>query len=216
MSDVMPIPGKEVYMPPVHWYQQGETFDTGNFHEPDVQSYTYQDEWHAVYTIQLGELIESGVFDWARPEVDWSDAAYDQEQYERLCSYFNERFYWREISALPIKEWFMHLHRKLVYELMPKYRPMYAALEQGFNPLADSDKYFKERHINSQYPETLLSENADYISDGHDVENEELIIKNVGDTVQNFKDKYRSVDELVLDELESLFVCMYTSHVNGW
>ena len=216
MSDVMPIPGKEVYMPPVHWYQQGETFNTGNFHEPDVQPYTYQDEWHAVYTIQLGELIESGVFDWSRPEIEWSGAAYNEEQYERLCAYFCERFYWREISTLPVKEWFMHLHRKLVFELMPKYGPMYEAVDEGINPLAKSYEYFKERHINSEYPETLLSQNADYISNGHDIENERIVINTIGDGVQDYVAKYRYVDELVCDELESLFICMYTSNVNGW
>ena len=216
MSDVMPIPGKERYLPPVHWYQQGETFNTGNFHESDIQSYIYQNEWHAVYTIQLGELIESGVFDWSKPEIDWKASAYDNEQYERLCNYFNERFYWREISTLPIKEWFMHLHRKLVFELIPKYKPMYEAIKDGINPLAKSDEYFKERHINSQYPETLLSENADYISDGHDVENERIVINTIGDGIQDYVTKYKYVDELVCDELESIFICMYTSNVNEW
>ena len=76
-----------------------------------VETYTGRDEWHDVYTISLGELVADGSFDWSRPELDWSDAAYDAEQYTRVCDYFIQRFYWREISLLPLKKWFMpNLH----------------------------------------------------------------------------------------------------------
>lgn len=189
-----------------------ETFEehTGESYE----DYHGHDEWHAVYTIQLGELVEAGLFDW-KGITDWHEAAYSPEQYERVCAYFIERFRYREISIIPYKEWAQMLHRKLVYELSPKYNPLYARIDEGIAPLAEKDDYFKERRIESSYPETLLSENADYITDGADVENERIIEGNVSDLVEKFNAKYKYVDELMLDELESMFVSMYTANVNA-
>ena len=205
------------YLKPPHPWQDWETFDPEQgLSVEEFEDYTFQDEWHAVYSIQLGELVQSGVFDWTRPELDWNAAALDEEQYRRVCEYFIERFYWREISITPALQWMQTLRRKLVFELMPKYKPMYEVIAEGINPLAKEDEYFKERHINSDYPETLLSGNADYISDGYDKENERVLINTIGDGVVDYVEKYRYIDELLLDELESLFVCMYTSYVNGF
>ena len=124
------------YLKPAHTWQEWETFD------PET-------DWP--------EFVE---------DYDESSAALDSEQYSRVCAYFIERFRYREISITPALEWFQMLKRKLVFELMPKYKPMYEVIAEGINPLAKEDEYFKERKINSDYPETLLSENADYISDG--------------------------------------------------
>lgn len=178
-------------------------------------NYTGIEQWNAVYTIQLGELIESGVFDWTRPELDWSAAKYDDEQYERLCAYFAERFYYREISIEPFKQWANFLKRKLVYELMPKYKPLYERVAEGINPLSDENEYYKNRTIESAYPETLLSENADYITDGKDEEFQRIKEGNFVDSMANYADKYRSVDEMILDELEIMFVGLYTANVNA-
>lgn len=181
-----------------------------------VNEYTGCPEWHAVYTIQLGELVQTNVFDWSRPELDWKAAAYDDEQYERVCAYFIKRFYFREVSLLPLLEWFNLLQNKLVYELMPKYRPLYKRLESGFNPLGIEDEYYKRRTINSAYPETMLSGNADYISDGTDEEWERVL---EGETVERFNTyvlEFHSIDEALLDELEDMFVCMYSANVNAW
>jgi hypothetical protein len=71
----------------------------------DALEYTGVDEWNAVYTVSIGELQAAGVFDWSNPLLDWSGAAYDEEQYERVCNYFVERFYYREISLEPFEEW---------------------------------------------------------------------------------------------------------------
>lgn len=172
-------------------------------------------EWHAVFTIQLGELVDSGVFDWSRPELDWRNAAYSQEQYDRVCAYFIERFEFREISIIPPYEWFKILHRKLVYELMPVYREIYKSLEGGFNPIADKDRYYKERDITSDFPETLLSENADYISTGFDKEFQEIEInRGYADALESAK-LIHSIDEMLLDELECCFFGLYTANVNG-
>ena len=173
-------------------------------------------EWHAVFTIQLSELVETGMFDWSMPELDWSSAAYSPEQYARLCDAFIQRFYWREISMLPPGQWYQQLRYKLIYELMPKYKPMYAAEGEGFNPYADYDEYHKRRTIGSEYPETLLSGNSDYISEGQDMEYETVRLGNVADNAEKYLQKFRAVDALVLDELETMFICMYAANINGW
>lgn len=178
-------------------------------------NYTGVAKWNAVYTIQLGELIESGVFDWKRPELDWSVAKYDDEQYVRLCAYFVDRFYYREISMEPFKLWANFLKRKLVYELMPKYKPLYERVAEGINPLSDENEYYKNRTIESAYPETLLSENADYITDGKDEEFQRIKEGNFVDVMDNYAMKYRSIDQMILDELEILFIGLYTANMNA-
>ena len=177
--------------------------------------YTGIDQWNAVYTIQLGELVANGVFNWNMPELDWKNAAYDETQYARVCSYFVERFYYREISIEPFAEWARTLKRKLVFELMPKYKPLYERIGEGINPLSSSNEYYKSRSIGSAYPETLLSENADYITDGKDIEEQRIKEKDFTQAVDDFAARYKSVDELMLDELETMFISMYTTNVNA-
>ena len=184
-------------------------------HVKELHEYTGHEEMHAIYTVYLNELIETGVFDWSRPELDWKAAAYDDAQYERICTYFIERFRYREISLTPILEWMNILHRKLVFELMPKYKPLYARFDEGINPFQDYDEYHKSRSIDSSYPETLLSQNQDYISSGNDTEHETVREGNIVDSNDNYVVKFRSVDESLLDELESMFTCMYSAYVNG-
>ena len=210
-----PAPGTEIGIPPVHFGQEWETYQNNIWEVEKQLVYKYQNEWHAVYTVYLGELMESGVFDWSRPELDWSGAAFDEQQYKRVCDYFNLRFKWREISILPIIKWFDYLRNKLVYELMPKYKPLYERVAEGVNPLAGENEYYKNRTIQSAYPETLLSDNADYITDGRDEEFQRIKEKGTADAMEIFAAKYKGVDELLLDELEILFIGMYTTNVNG-
>ena len=176
--------------------------------------YTGQMESHAVYTVELCELMQSGAFDWKRPELDWSEAAYDEAQYERFCKYFEQRFMFREISMLPPLQWFTAFKRMMVYELMPKYKPLYAQVAGGIAPLGENE-YYKERHVSSAYPETLLSGNSDYISSGEDREFERIKIDNAAEALEAYRNGFRSVDAALGDELEVLFVSMYTSYVNG-
>lgn len=205
-----------VEFPPNHLGQEWETFDANDWNYQDIIEYTGQDETHAVYGIPLHDLIESGVFDWNRKELDWKDAAYDTAQYERVCAYFIERFRFRSPSIVPMLEWMYALRRMLIYELMPKYKPLYAQIEGGIAPLGE-DEYYKERKISSMYPETLLSGNSDYISSGDDREFERIKVSNAADDAANFAEKYRGVDELMLDEIDAkLFTHMYTTNVNGF
>ena len=178
-------------------------------------AFTGNDEYNAVYTVQLGELVSKGVFDWDMPILNWKDAAFDDAQYSRICAYFIERFYYREISLEPFEEWARTLRRKIVFELMPKFIPLYERIGEGINPLQESNEYYKNRTIGSAYPETLLSENADYITDGKDEEYQRLKENEFADSIDNYVNVYRSVDEYMLDELESMFVCMYTANINA-
>lgn len=204
----------EYAYPPVHFGQEWETFDANDWDKAEQLDYTYQNEWHAVYTVYLGELMQSGVFKWSRPELNWSGAAFDAEQYDRVCKYFEARFKWREISMLPVLKWFDYLHRKLVYELMPKYKPLYERVAEGINPLAGENEYYKNRTIQSAYPETLLSENSDYITDGRDEEYQRIKERDFTESMAKFAEQYKSVDEMLLDELEILFIGMYTTNMN--
>lgn len=184
--------------------------------EPDeLLDYTGHDQWNAVYTIQLGELIESGVFDWSMDELDWSSAAYDDEQYNRVCDYFIQRFMYREISIEPFLEWAVMLKRKLVFELMPKYRDLYKRVDEGVNPLSGENEYYKNRTIDSAYPETLLSQNADYITEGKDEEYQRIKELDYVEQMEKYADRFKSVDERLLNELETMFVSMYTVNVNA-
>lgn len=180
--------------------------------DPD---YTGRDQFNAVYTIQLGELVEAGVFDWDMPLLDWKDTAYDEEQYSRVCEYFIERFYYREISIEPFEEWARTLRRKIAFEIMPKFKPLYDRVKDGINPLQQSNEYYKNRTIESAYPETLLSENADYITDGRDEEYQKIHENEFADSVRNYADVYEGIDQLMLDEVESMFVSLYTTNVNA-
>ena len=181
----------------------------------DLDDYTGEDEWNAVYTVQIGKLIACGLFDWKNnPLLDWKDAAYNEEQYKRICEYFNERFYYREISIEPFEEWARTLRRKLVYELMPKYKPLYERVDEGINPLSSENEYFKNRTIKSAYPETLLSGNSDYITDGVDTEYQKIKEDSFLDTYKKYTDSYIGIDELLLNDLESMFISLYTTNVN--
>lgn len=177
--------------------------------------YVGKDVWNAVYTIQLGELIENKVFDWNDNILNWSVAAYDEAQYKRVCEYFVQRFMFREISMEPYYQWAVTLHRKIVYELMPKYKPLYIKTANGINPFSESDEYYKNRTIQSAYPETLLSENADYITDGRDEEYEKEIEVRAAEKYMYFAREFKGIDEMLLSELESMFISLYTANINA-
>ena len=172
-------------------------------------------ENHDTYTITLGELHRSGVFDWNSDILNWREAAIDDEQYNRFCAYFIERFEFREISIIPFYEWARRLRFRLIYELMPKYKPLYENIS-GINPFAERDEYGKERSITSAYPETMLSGNSDYASDGRDIEYEKITLGNVAEREKQYIADFRSVDAAICDELENMFACMYTVAVNGF
>ena len=189
--------------------------DFSNYDVMEWLDYTGKEQWNAVYTVQLGELISKGVFDWKMPILDWENVAYDTEQYNRICNYFIARYMYREISIEPFEEWARTLQRKLIYELMPKYTDLYKRYSEGVNPLAGENEYYKNRTIESAYPETLLSQNADYITDGRDEEYQRIKELDYIDQMDKYASRFKSIDEMLLDELESMFICLYTANVNA-
>lgn len=174
-------------------------------HLDKTPAYEEVPDYHALVTVQLCELINGGWVDWKDESWDWSAYAVDQEQYDRVCNAFNERFYWREISIVPPGRWKQRLLYKLKHELMPKYKYLYQAVAGGINPLAEKDEFYKSRKVSSEYPETLLSNNADYASMGVDEEWEKVTLGDIASKMEQFE-RFRSVDMLLLDELETMFI----------
>lgn len=170
-------------------------------------------DFHAVETIQLCELVEGGFLDWS--DSSWKWDYYSEEQYERVCRKFNNRYWMREISIIPPGLWKIEVLRKF-NEIMPKYKLLYKALEDGAGIMQVSDKYGKSRHIYSDFPETMLSGNEDYASAGNDREFED--IEN-GDTLEKLIDaqnRYNDIDVMILDEFSTFFSFLFTSNVNGY
>ena len=180
-------------------------FEMPDFDECD------RSEWHALFTIQLGELIEGGFVDWSNDTWKWS--AYSEEQYARVCQKFNDRFYWREIGMLPPGKWKQQVVRKF-NEIMPKYIPMYEFLENGGDIMAVGGEYGKERHIFSNFPQTALAGNEDYASTGDDREFETVQQGNYLDQAERIQKSYNDVDVMILEEMEVMFCSLMTANVN--
>lgn len=166
-------------------------------------------------TITLGEWHELGFY---RPLEDdsWRFDAYSEEQYTRLCTKFLNRFYDREVSITVPGRWKRAYLRKL-NEIMPKYRLLYARVEQGLNPLQESRDREKSRDIFSDFPETILSGNSDYASTGNDREADTMHEGGATDRAVQFAREYVDVDAMILDELErTLFTSILAPTVPLW
>lgn len=171
------------------------------FQIPDIPT----DERYDGFTITLGEWYEQGFYNPADESWHWD--AYSDEQYERLCKKFINRFYFREVGLLPAFRWKMAYLRKL-NEIMPKYKELYKRVESGINPLQIEDSYEKSRDIFSDFPQTLLAGNADYASTGSDREFERVTEGDVVNKLIDYAERYNDVDVLILNELDS---CLFSS-----
>lgn len=171
-------------------------------------------EWHAVYTIQLGELIEAGIVDFSSD--DWNFDAFDDEQRNRLWSKFEARYRWYEIGIVPPYRWMCAIIAKL-NELMPKYKPLYQALKDGYNPLQEGSERRRERAVFSEYPQTVLKpETQDYASTGNESLSETIRDGSIIDKALELRNRYSDVDALILDELDYLFIPLTTANINGF
>lgn len=157
-------------------------------------------EFYAHVSVQLGEWYESGFY---KPDdSSWRWDAYSEEQYQRVCQKFLNRYYYREVSTFSPGQWKTAYLRKF-NELMPKYKYLYEKLEDGFKPFLVSDEYEKGRDIFSDFPATLLTGNEDYASTGNDSERERVV---EGDSLakwQEFVNRYNDIDVQILDDVES-------------
>ena len=176
-------------------------------------------EFHAVYSIQLCELIEGGWIDFNSPEWDFDSykregVENDREQRDRFWMKFMKHFYWREIGIMPPGQWKWEVLRKL-NEIMPKYKPAYKALDEGQNIFQHYGEYGKSRNIYSDFPQTMLGNNEDYASNGTDREHEEIYLGDWMDQMAKLKN-YDDVDLMIIKELETMFSCMFTVNINGY
>ena len=170
------------------------------------------DEYHAPYSIQLCELLNSGGcgFDLTVDEWDY----YNEEQRIRLWKKFKRRFYYRELGIFPASRWRWELLRKLD-EIMPKYKQLYKMLENGQNILQHYGEYGKSRNVFSDFPQTLLGGNQDYASNANDRENEEIYLGDWMEQMEKIK-TYDDIDVMILKELETMFSQMYTVTIAGY
>ena len=180
---------------------------------PAREPYEQHADYHATISVQLCELINAGFVDFNDKSWRWN--AYNEEQRARLCDKITNRFYYREIGILPPGKWKKEFLR-ILNEIQPKYNVLYDAIDSGSNVLAISDSYGKSRNIYSDYPATQLSGNDDYASNGNDSQREDIV---EGDFIAKAKEiqrEYDDIDVMMLDDLEALFTCLFSTNVNGF
>ena len=171
------------------------------------------DDFHAVQTITLGELLHDGVIVWDMPELKWD--AYNDQQFWRVSEKVQEHYWDRELGVLPVRSW-MREYRRKMNEIMPKLKPAYAALEsEDFNFMQNADSYSKGRTVGSSFPATQLKPNQDYASGASDSENETVNEGNYYASVARLQD-YDDLDYQLVKHVDSLFSSIWTSNVNGW
>lgn len=180
-----------------------------------VDSYStyYFDDWHATFTIKLGQEIEEGLINFS--DSSWDFDSFDEEQRNRFWEKFKNRFYWRERGIRNFKHWKWEVLRKL-NEVMPKYKLLYQAIADGNDRImAVYNEYGKSRNIYSEFPQTLLSNNQDYASSGVDREHENIYDGDYLERVEKFK-TYDDVDVMLLNEFNTFFSSMESMSINGY
>ena len=183
-----------------------------------VEPFDYDDacnrpDYHAVISIQLCELINDGFFNLHRSDWDFGPK-YSTEQHNQLCNKITEHFYYREIALIPPGIWKREFLRKL-NEIMPKYMILYKNADEGID-LGTESEYYKSRNIFSDFPQTSLAgNNQDYASTGNDTEYERIRQVDPLELADRLE-RYNDVDLMIINEMESLFSCMFTANINGW
>lgn len=188
-------------------------YDTIPAYEPNEPC----DDFHAVATITLGELLTGGGVDWTQPEWSWRDDAYNDAQYARCCRKIENRYYDRELGVMPPSRWRRHLMR-LISEFMPVLKPLYD-LADG-NPgmyLTDTDTWHKIRTVFSDFPATQLQPSQDYASNATDTQYETIVNGNYIDKIKAIRQgDYVDIDVLLLEHLEECFSPLWTVNINNY
>lgn len=174
------------------------------------------DEFYSVMSIQLGELIEHGLFDWENDETLVWDY-YTEEQYQSVCQKFVNRFYYRDIGILPVGQWRLEYVRKL-NEIMPKYKKLYELLDEleDYDILTVYDEFGRTRKIDSDFPATMLGTNQDFATYGTDTEFETIRKGDYLEKLDYVLQKYPNLDLAILEECETLFSSLWTVNINGF
>ena len=101
-------------------------------------------------------------------------------------------------------------------EIMPKYVLLYKLLEQTPELYGGVSEWYKGRVIFSDFPQTQLSgDNGDYASSGNDREFQRIHQADFIETAERVRD-YSDVDMMVIDDMSSLFSCLFTVNVNAY
>ena len=184
---------------------------------PPYEPHETVDDYHAVTTITLGELLVPGGIDWTSPQWSWRDDAYDDTQYSRCCTKIENRYYDRELGVMPPGRWRRHLLR-LIAEIMPVLKPLYE-LAAG-NPgifMSDADTWHKTRTIFSDFPATQLVTGQDYASNATDMEYETVTNGNYMDKVKAIRQgDYVDIDVLLLEHINACFSPLWTVSINNY
>lgn len=170
-------------------------------------------DFHSTVSIQLCELANAGFFDLTREDWDFNPK-YSTEQHEQLCKKITDHFWFREIGIIPPGIWKHEFLRKL-NEIMPKYMQWYKNIDDEVQ-IGTEGEYYKSRNIFSDFPQTSLAgNNQDYASTGNDVEYERIKQLDPLELAERLQ-SYNDVDLAIINELESLFSCLFTVNVNGF
>ena len=171
-------------------------------------------DYHAVYSIQICELVNSGfdVFGDPRwPNRDWLNDAVKK----RIEDKFISRYWYREIGIMPPGEW-RHELTRVMGEILPKYKAAYALASEGITPFAVSDEYGKERNVYSDFPATQINaEVNDYAKNANDRQYERVTNGDFIDKMEALQTRYNDIDAALLDDLEVVFSCLITVAING-
>lgn len=168
-------------------------------------------DYHALYTIVFGELIDSG-FDWGRN--DWP--CYNETIRTRLVGLIEDMYRFREICEAPPAK-FKHFITRRLKLIMPKYNKMYELLENNrFDVLETGQHYNKDRDVYSEYPQSQLSGSADYASNANDKEGKGKTTGNVIEMMNYYAEQYQSIDQRVVKELEVCFYSTTSGHINSY
>ena len=171
------------------------------------------DEYFSPVTISLGELVDAGFV--KSDDPDWHWDAYDDAQYKRLNHMIEEHFWTRDIAIVPPGAWKREFLRTM-NEIMPKYKILYKALDDGADPIAVSDTYGKSRTIGSEYPDTMLQGNSDYATNGTDYEYETITRDTSATNFMSIHRDFMSIDQMILEDIEPLFSCLFSLSLNGF
>lgn len=172
-------------------------------------------DWHAVVSIQLGELIEGGFFDLSRDDWAWGIGAMQPADIDRVNDKIVARYYWHEIGIMPPGEWKQQFLRTL-NEIAPKYAVLYKALDEGASPLSSKDEYGRTRDVYSDFPASqIAATNQDYASFAQDKEWEHVTIGDWAQRALMLAKTYQDVDALLLDELDVMFSCLLSVNLNA-
>lgn len=169
-------------------------------------------DYFSAVSVSLGELYEDGWFDLA--DESWDFPKYSDEQHTRLCRKILNHYYDREIGVLPPGRWKREFLRKMD-EIMPKYMYAYKKLDESPDLMNATDEYYKSRNVTSDFPQTRLAGNQDYASMGSDHQYERVQDGTTIDLVERLR-TYDDVDLQIVNEIESLFSCLFTVGISAW